>query len=288
VLNVKGNELLLYRPMSLFMKVILWFVVANAYAGAISLILFPVNTDRTFFWKTAPPIGAVMYGAMYAVAGTIVLQAVLRGRWESARFLTAMVPAFTGLMLLNTVLHTHKFVPDFRFPYWLAVYIVAPLAAIFFFFQHERGGANWEVVSRPITPLVRAVAVTAGILFAAVVITGYLAPGLMTSIWPWAMTPLMLTVFMAWASALGAGLLWFAVEREWERVKPVANMLMAGGVILLVVLVLYSGDLKHNAANTLLFTVVLAAGGLLGAFMHWQQRVAEAANRQHALRERLT
>jgi hypothetical protein len=288
VLSAKSSELSPYKPMSLFMKAILWFVVANAYAGAISLIVSPVNTNNTFFWKITPPIGAVMYGAMYAVAGTIVLLAVLRGRWESARFLTAMVPAFTGLMLLNTVLHSDKFVPDFRFYYWLAVYIVAPLAAIFFFFQHERGGANWQVVSRPVTPLVRWVAVAAGVLFAAVVVTGYISPSLMAPIWPWEITPLMVRVFMAWASALGAGLLWFAVERDWDRVKPVANMLVAGGVILLVVLALYNGDLKHNATNTLIFTVVLAAGGLLGAFMHWQQRAAQVADRQHALRERLT
>ena len=99
----------LYKPMSLPMKLVLWFVVANAYAGAISLIVFPTDTRATFFWQIAPPINAGLFGVLYLAAGSVVLRAVLHGRWEPARYLTAMVPAFTGLMLLTTLLHLDKF-----------------------------------------------------------------------------------------------------------------------------------------------------------------------------------
>ena len=43
--------------MSLAMKLVYWFVVFNAYAGAISLLLFPSDTQSTFFWTIAPPAG---------------------------------------------------------------------------------------------------------------------------------------------------------------------------------------------------------------------------------------
>ena len=49
-LRVKEMEMdSTYKPMSLFMKIVFWFVAINALAGAISLILFPANTDTLFF-----------------------------------------------------------------------------------------------------------------------------------------------------------------------------------------------------------------------------------------------
>ena len=42
------------HPMSTFMKVVFWFVAANALVGAISLIFFPGDTARLFFWEIKP------------------------------------------------------------------------------------------------------------------------------------------------------------------------------------------------------------------------------------------
>src|SRR3712207_653425 len=102
-----------YKPMSLPMKIVFWFVVANAALGAISLIFFPTTTESTFFWQIAPPISARMFGVLYVAAGMLVLLAVLRGQWESARTVDIMVPFFTGMLLLTTILHMDRFVQDF-------------------------------------------------------------------------------------------------------------------------------------------------------------------------------
>ena len=43
------------HPMSPLMKVVFWFVAANALVGAVSLIFFPADTARLFFWEINPP-----------------------------------------------------------------------------------------------------------------------------------------------------------------------------------------------------------------------------------------
>jgi hypothetical protein len=43
------------RPMSPLMKVVFWFVAVNALVGALSLIFFPGDTARLFFWEISPP-----------------------------------------------------------------------------------------------------------------------------------------------------------------------------------------------------------------------------------------
>jgi hypothetical protein len=144
-------------PRSLPIQPVLGLVVVNASAGALSLVLSPSDTQDTFLWKIAPPIDAASSGVLYPAAGSLVLYVVQRGRWEPARCLTAMVPAFTGLMLLATLLHLEAFDPGLELAYWLLVDVVAPVAGVVFYVRHERGGAAWRVVGERLAPPTRAV-----------------------------------------------------------------------------------------------------------------------------------
>ncbi len=261
-----------YKPMSLPLKLVLWFVVVNAYAGALSLILSPTNTQSTFFWEIAPAINAGMFGVLYLAAGSLVLQAVLRGQWEPARYLVAMVPVFTGMMLLTTLLHLDKFDKGVELGYWLMVYTVAPLAGIIFYLHHERGGANWQVVSEPIARSTRVAAVTTGAFAVLVAVVAYSFPNLITGSWPWTISPLMVRVFISWLSAFAVSLLWFGVDRDWSRLQPVATLLVSSVVLMLLMLLLHSDDLKPGSVTVWLFGAGIILIGLLGAFMHWRQR----------------
>jgi hypothetical protein len=272
-----------YKPMSFPMKLVLWFVVANAYAGAISLILFPTNTQSTFFWEIAPPINAGMFGVLYLAAGSLVLQAVLRGQWEPARYLTAMVPAFTGMMLLTTLLHLDKFDQGFELYYWLIVYIVAPLAGIIFYLRYERGRANWQVVSEPIAPLTRVAAVTTGACAVLVAVVAYIFPDLVTESWPWTISPLMVRVFISWLSAFAVSLLWFGADRDWSRLQPVATLLVASVVLMQLMLFIHRDDLKSGSVTVWLVGAGIILIGLLGAFMHWRQRRLAVGKRRPAV-----
>jgi hypothetical protein len=75
------------RPMSTLMKVVFWFVAANALVGACSLIFFPADTARLFFWEIKPPINAALFGALYLGGAAVVALVTYRARWEQARFL---------------------------------------------------------------------------------------------------------------------------------------------------------------------------------------------------------
>jgi hypothetical protein len=60
------------RPISTLMKVVLCFVSANALVGACSLIFFPADTARLFFWEIKPPIDAALFGALYLGGAAVV------------------------------------------------------------------------------------------------------------------------------------------------------------------------------------------------------------------------
>ena len=138
------------HPMSTLMKVVFWFVAANALVGACSLIFFPADTARLFFWEIKPPINAALFGALYLGGAAVVALVAYRAQWEQARFLVPILVSAGALISITTLLHLDRFSPGPRLVYWLVIYVGAPLLALLFYLQHERSGANWTV-TRPVT-----------------------------------------------------------------------------------------------------------------------------------------
>ena len=105
------------RPMSTLMKVVFWFVAANALVGACSLIFLPADTARLFFWEIKPPINAALFGALYLGGAAVVALVTYRARWEQARFLIPILVSAGALIGITTLLHLDRFSPGPRLVY---------------------------------------------------------------------------------------------------------------------------------------------------------------------------
>ena len=260
------------RQLPGIVKAVFWFVVVNAMGGALVLLLFPGRTESYFFWNITPPINAMLMGGMYLVAGSAVLYAILRGTWEAMRFMAVMAAAFTSLLFIVTLVHMDRFIPGLRLYYWLLVYFVAATFAGSIYWYFERSGSNRQTAHQEIQPFTRLSAVVTGAAILILVVVGLLVPEVITRIWPWMISPLMMRVFMSWLAALAAGTLWFGFERDWPRVQPVAYMLIAVPVLIAILLPINRADLTGNPLTLTVFLVLLVLMGLTGIFMIWQQR----------------
>jgi hypothetical protein len=157
--------------------------------------------------------------------------------------------------------------------YWLLVYIGAPLLALIFYVQHERGGSNWRV-TEPVAPLIRIIAVVIGSLLVLLGLIVLAWPEMVIAHWPWPTTPLMTRIFASWFSAFGVGLIWFHFEREWKRIQHVANLMMAAAMVDLLMVFIQRNDLTDTGLNLWVYCFHLALFGLLGGFMQWWQHRA--------------
>jgi hypothetical protein len=98
------------RPMSSLMKVAFWFVAANAMIGAGSLIFFPTDTARLFFWEIKPSTNAALFAALYLGGAAAVVPVTYRRRWEPTRFLIPILVTAGVLISVTTVLHLDPFI----------------------------------------------------------------------------------------------------------------------------------------------------------------------------------
>ncbi|HEU5097470.1 MAG TPA: hypothetical protein VFU22_00390 [Roseiflexaceae bacterium] len=265
--------------MSAVARAVFWFVAVNALAGALSLMLFPTRTDTLFFWEIKPAINASLFGALYLGGAATVAWVTYRGAWETARFLVPILVTAGVLISATTFLHLDRFEPGVKLLYWLVIYVGAPLLALALYAQHERAGADWGMIE-PVRPAVRSIALALG----GVLVAGGLAiliwPGALVMYWPWPISTLMLRIFASWFSAFGAGLLWFLVERDWRRVRHVADLMVAAAVADLLMVVIYRGDLTSAGLSLWIYCFHLAVFGLAGLLMRWLQRKAVLAARR--------
>lgn len=259
-------------PLSPFARLVLGFVAVNAFLGAGSLILFPGQTDSLFFWEISPPLNSALFGALYLSGAIATTRAVVRGVWEEARFLVPVLVTAGVLLLLTTWLHLDRFRPGFPLVYWLAVYLVAPVLAILIYIQHERRGASWQVARNPIRPATRLLALLAGAVVGLAGLVGLIRPDLVSPLVPWPMSALMVRVFSSWFTAFVPGLFWFALERDWQRLAPLANLLILSAVLNPLLILLHRQDLTPGSGSLGLFLAGIAGGGLISAAMHWIQR----------------
>jgi hypothetical protein len=257
-------------------KIIFWFVAVNALAGALALMFLPARTDTLFFWTIQPPINAALFGALYLGGAAVVGWLTYRGEWEPARFLIPVLVSAGFFITITTFLHLDRFVPGFKLFYWLVIYIGAPLLALGVYFVHERGvlergGANW-MVSDPVKPLTQGIALTLGAILIALGIAIQIAPGRIVPVWPWPTSPLMLRIFASWFSAFGVGLLWFYFDRDWQRVKYIANLMIAASALDLLMIFIHRADLTSTGVSLWVYLFHLAMFGAVGLVMHGIQR----------------
>jgi hypothetical protein len=254
------------------MKLVFWFVVLNSTGGALSLILFPTETERYFFWNIMPPINAMLVGTMYLVASVAVAYAAIRGTWEGARFIAAMGFSLSVVLLIATLIHIDRFVPGFKLTYWLFVYFIFPALVAYMYWHYERRGANWQVIEQAVKPVTRLVALTVGSGMFLFALIGFFFPNLIINFWPWQISPLMVRVFLSWLTALAVSNLWFWFEKEWTRVQVVPYMLIATPLVIVMMMIINRSNLMGNPLSLWGFMVGLTLIGIAGIFMLWQQR----------------
>ena len=264
--TISGNT-----RMSVFTRVVLWFIAINALAGASSLILLPTHTDTLFFWEIKPPINAALFGALYLGGAIVVSLVSYRGQWESARFLVPVLVSAGLFISLTTLIHLDRFAHDFKLVYWLIIYIGAPVLALVLYIYYERRGTNWAV-TEPIRPITRSIAIVTGAIVVALGMVILAWPELAIPNWPWPISPLMVRVFASWFSAFGVGLLWFYFEKDWSRVYHIASMMIVAAVFDLGLVIVHRNDLTSVGPNFWIFCFHLAAFGVIGLLLHGLQR----------------
>lgn len=204
----------------------------RAYFGLVGLFalwvgawgyLAPAEVGRALPW-TVPPLHARFIAAMY-LAGALAMALSLRascaaGFAASVRIPIALAALWTGALLVASLRHLEAF--DFGKPqvwFWMGAYAVYPVWGGWLYFA---GGPAAAAERRRPDPLLLALAAVC-LLLAAVL---FVLPQAATRAWPWAISPLLATLYAGPFFAYGVSALLLASEARREaRAIVLASML---------------------------------------------------------------
>jgi len=268
------------RRTSAGMRSLLWAAGALVALAGFQLFVFTERTDRYFAWTIDRPLTAAFLGAAYWSSLAIEWTAARRRMWADARIAVPTAFTFTFLTFVATMLHIDRFHLGSEFEtatravtwIWIAVYTTVPvMMAVLAVRQWRAPGADPARVAR-LPVWLRWLLVNQAVLLAAVGIVLLVDPEQTGLRWPWELTPLTARAIGAWVFSLGVAAAHAAWENDAVRLRPAGAAYLAFGLLQLLALARYPGDMSWTGVAGIGYLAFLASALLVGATTWWLGR----------------
>ena len=243
------------------------FLVVNAVAAVISLTLAP-GSERWFTWTVVPDASARLLAVMYANAIVLGVLALRQPDWAHARVVFVLITTFALAATVMTLFNLGPFRahPWYHLAYWLSGYGVLVLTAPPVLVWQERLHGGRLAVDVPLSAYQRASAGGAAAAMAAAGVTALAAPGTFSDAWPWVVAPLTARLLGVWLCAFAVAYLWALWDGDRDRARPLFVAAPVTGVLLALVPLAHTGDLRPGPGAGLAvyyaLTLLVAAPGL--------------------------
>jgi len=269
-----------YRPVQPGMRILLGaFAVLTALATG-ALFVLAETTEETFAWTIDPPLTAAFIGAGYAAGFVLVVLCLRDPVWVHSRVPVLTILVFVVLTLAATLLHIDRMHFDDDFGgldflakaaawFWLAVYIVIPVAMVALVIRQERAPGDDPPSQHPVPVVLRAALAVESVLLLVVGVLLYVRPTTVTWIWPWAMTPFTGRVVAAWLLAFGLATALAAVAGDLRRLRTAAIAYTVFGVFVLVAVARFPDTPDWDRPAAWVLVAMAAAVVVTGAAGWW-------------------
>jgi hypothetical protein len=246
---------------------VLLLLLVNALPAFVVLQIVPGDTEHWFVWTIRPDANARVLGVMYGNAFLLAAVAWLAPTWARMRVTMVVVVPFSIAATIVTLVTLDPFLkhPWYQLTYWLINYgilfVTAPLA----FILEERAHGGRLPVDAPLGALGRmcAAVVTAGLLVYGVSLLFELS--LVSSLWPFEITPLVSRILGVWLASLGLAHLYAAWDGDRLRARPLLVASPVTGVLLSLVPLIHHHDVRSAAGLPMTLYLTLCAGLVLVA-----------------------
>jgi hypothetical protein len=242
-----------------WVKFVELFLVANAVAAVISLTFAPGSEDW-FTWTVLPDAGARLLAVMYANAIVLGVVALRQPDWAHARVIFVLICVFALAATVMTFFNLEPFRahPWYHLGYWLTGYGVLVLTAPAVLVWQERLHGGRLPVERPLSRLQRATGAAAGAGMGAASIALLISPVRFSDVWPWDVAPLTGRLIGVWLGAFAVAYAWALWDGDWGRVRPLYLAAPITGLLLALVPLTHTGDVRPSAAGELAVYYALA------------------------------
>ena len=237
--------------------VVLWFTLWVGYIG----FFRPEEILRALPWPV-PGLHARFIGALYLSATVFLGLAMFASGWARMRVVVAIALAWTGWLLVVTIVHWEAFDPGrVQVRFWLVAYLAFPVVAAWLAWRgrssapdetpdaHDAIGPAWVVAC------LRA----AGVLLLVTAVLMFVTPGLVARLWPWKLSDFLAQVYSGPVLGYAVGCLAMARLRRWSAAQIPAVGMAVFAALAIVASLRHLELFARGGVATIVWFVLLGA-----------------------------
>lgn len=260
------------RPLSRQMR---WFLRAGALLAVIAgtqLTILTEHTDVYFFWTIGSPITAAFLGSTFTAAAVLALIGSRQRQFVRAQLALPAVALVSSLLLWATLAHFDAFDHAIS-PIWVEVYVFLPPVIILLVVQQFAVPGRDPSPERRLPGWLRLVLALQAVVMMTVGVLVFIASESTIDIWPWELTELTAMAVGGWLLGIGATAAYVAWHDDAEDVPRAAPAYLALGVLSLLTIVRYPGDVQFGDVGAWVYLLVALSAlavGLYGTPIAWR------------------
>lgn len=200
-------------------RALAWGITPFLAVAVVLLYGFPADTRRLFAWPISPPLTAMVLASAYLGGVWFFVRAARARRWALVSAGLPAVTVFAALLGVATVVHWDRFTHDHpAFWVWAALYFVAPPVVLVVWAVNTRVAAPPVEGERRVGAVARGVVGAGGAASLLLGVLLWAAPGALSRVWPWTLTPLTARVVGA-IFCLGCAGIVAVGDPRWVRLR---------------------------------------------------------------------
>jgi len=241
-------------------RLIQLLLIVNALPAFVVLMAVPGHTSRYFVWTVHPAANARVLGVMYGNAFLLAAAGWREREWPRVRVTMAVIAPFAVAATIVTFVTLDPFLahPHVELAYWILMYSVLFVLAPAVLVANELFSGGRLPVDAPLSAASRVIIAVTGcmLLVGGIGLLFRLHP--VTTLWPFALTPLVARIVGVWLASLGVAHLWAALDGDRLRARPLLLASPLTGILLALVPLIHHGDVRDGAGGALAAYLVLA------------------------------
>ncbi len=254
------------------MRAALYLGTLLVFLAGVQLFVLTRSTEHVFAWTVAAANSAAFLGAFYWTSVPLAFLSARQRTWDRARVGVPGVLIFLWMTLATTLIHLGKF--HFHSPHflaraaawtWLLIYAIDPVLLTAALIRQTRAPGVDAPRSAALNARFRgAVALNAVVVIGAGIAL-FAVPTWAATWWPWTLTALTARAMASWLLGMGVVLVTAVIENDWRRIRSAIIAYALLGLLELVALARFRGDIDWNRPAAWLFVAFFAGTLIIGA-----------------------